>query len=670
MDKFAQKRSLRSRVWETANLSGKALEYRNDEFAAIMQKMRDVDKEIRDIAADVRPLIRFAKSNVRQRDYLNAAHQITGFHARVRTIAHILEQFYKNIEIGNYDYFLSDFEGPEQEELFQYDPDAAIKEACEEFDALVKEAGILDWTKEKFLSGKDIVTDTAANILTGKGLSRRLLEKRFNTDFVKKIKNLTTNLVQKSDKMLRDLLSIFSELESGVSRRNSTLYIAKSKDFVAKFKAYHKVYTHYRAEVIEPLKQHKAAKAAQALQEQQQKQQDYNTRTPQTYDDFNIKQVEENDRYEQSIKEKTPPTPPTPFVAPPLPGQPVVPKNQINELSFEEWKKQQPKPPENEEKTKKLDEFEKTQGPVDEFTTMDLPHPVTKKTHMAFLDQISIYANQNNSSLFVNELLKYSAQLEDTNSEASAKLLTIAHNVINNYKTAGIFDFLKSKPAVTSPAEEVELGKTPPTGTPQVQQPMRSGLQYVAPKPQELVEERQNFLRPPTLDLPEGRIDRSYTDLGLLRAITPDKMRITPETTRTVIKDFATRLGIVQRFTSLEPYIESIEQNLIPLMKQAIYNGWVTHSDPVMDEFNPRDKSIEIYTRINLADINTYLSGVAKLHIKCRVSATKGMLTIRSIKRQFGIEAAKIPQTDEELEQPEGVGDEDFSDQIDQYNED
>lgn len=649
MDKLAQQRSWRSKIWENVNLTGKALEGLHAELADVMEKMRVTDAEIRDIAADIKPLIRSAKSNLRQRDYLNAAHQITGFHARIRTIAHILDTFYKDIEIGHYKYFLNDFDEPQKEELFKYDPNAEIKSACEEFDAILKEAGAYDWIKDKMLSGKDIVTDTASNIITNKGRARRLLEKRFNTAFVKQIKDSTIILVNKSEKMLRELISIFSDLESGISRRNPKLYINKAKEFVSKFKIYHAIYVKYYSDIIVPLKQQQEA-INTADKEQTAKNE--TDRQNKAYDDYNKKTVEDNDRYEQQIREQSQ----FQQSAPP----------RYTEPSFTEWKKknapQEFSEEENEkEKQKKLDELEKNLGPVD-----------VSKAHSKFINQITIYATENETSSFINELLEYSDRLEETDPEASANLLTVAHKIINDYKIAGIFDLFKGKPAVTRPAEETEIGTdTPEAGIPIVEQPkveeqakkpIRPGLQYLKQKPQELINERQNLLRPQKLDLPEGRIDTTYTNIGFLQSITPERIRITPKTSEFIINTFAKRLAAKLKINDLEPYMSSIEEKFIPLLKRGIYNGWVIQSYDVMDEFNPQDKYLEIYTRLNLSDITDNLSGTAKLHVTCRVSANHKTLTIKDLKNKyFAIEV-------DSLEEPEEVEDYDYEEDNSRYD--
>ena len=93
MDKLAQRRSTRSKISEKVNLTGKALESLHPELAEVMDKMRTADEGIRSIADDVKPLIRAARSSLRQRDYLNAAFGIAEFHKRVRHIAYILGNF-------------------------------------------------------------------------------------------------------------------------------------------------------------------------------------------------------------------------------------------------------------------------------------------------------------------------------------------------------------------------------------------------------------------------------------------------------------------------------------------------------------------------------------------------------------------------------------------------
>src|SRR5205085_9654050 len=90
-----------------------------------------------------------------------------------------------------------------------------------------------------------------------------------------------------------------------------------------------------------------------------------------------------------------------------------------------------------------------------------------------------------------------------------------------------------------------------------------------------------------------------------------------------------------------KPYIISVEQRLIPTIKQAIYDGWVVSSDAATDSHNPRDKFVEIYTRLNLSNVDEKLKGTAKLYVSCRLSADNGALTIRGLNKHFVIDVPK-----------------------------
>jgi hypothetical protein len=55
-------------------------------------------------------------------------------------------------------------------------------------------------------------------------------------------------------------------------------------------------------------------------------------------------------------------------------------------------------------------------------------------------------ASNNNPKDLALSILKYSAELEDTAPEESLKLLAIAEGIIEDYKTAGLWDFIKRGP--------------------------------------------------------------------------------------------------------------------------------------------------------------------------------------------------------------------------------
>ena len=667
MDKRAQNRSYRSRLWETVNLPGRAWEAVDSDGSEVMDKMRSIDEKIREVAEDVKPFIRQAKSALRRRNYLAAGHSIVGFHGRCKLVAHLLKSFGTHLELNHGSFLLNHFEDPYKDELLDSNPDFEINDeelgiaaANDVLEALIKEAGALSWMKDNFLGFKDFVTDTGSNLLTGEGLGKRLRDKRFNVGFMKQTKTQTTELVAKSSRMLNDLLSIFSELEKGVSRRNPRYYALQARKFVDKFNAYHKIFQKYHTDIILPLKAQRDAARAAAAKAKVEKEQ---VAEQKDYEDYNTRFEQQGNQIERIVQDQN------------LRHQPQVPPAYI-EKSFDEWKKNNTTPPKATyqegnkglPQDKEFEEWNKKYTPpvtkpqVTNVTNIDKAQELKEDeefekirqrnnlgderqkkpsgkaaSHQKFIGQITSYANTNDAPAFINTLLEYSKQLDDTDPDTSAELLTVASKLINEYKAAGIFDFLKGKPGTSSPADE-----------PKSTEELPSALKYLQPEPQELAEQRQNFLRPKKVSLPNGKIEKSYTELGALKHITPDQMRVSGPTGRAIIATFATRLAKVKKIDDLEPYIEMIEANLIPQLKDAIYRlGWVIQSDPVEDTANPNDKYITIYTRLQLASVDSALSGVAKLYVNCRVSAEHGTLTLRNIVKNFPIDATKsnLPPT-------------------------
>lgn len=674
MDKRAQNRSYRSRVWEKVNPLGRGWEALDSEGSALMDKMRAIDEKIREVADDVKPLVREAKSALRRRNYLAAGHSLVGFHGRCKLVAHLLQSFEKHVELNHGSFLLNNFEEPYQNELLDSDPDFKIDDDFDiananiQFDALVKEAGALSWMKDKFLGTKDRIGDAGSNLLTGEGLGKLLRDKRFNVGFMKQTKTMTTDLVSKSDKMLRDLLSIFSELEKGISRRNPRYYSLQARQFIKKFEAYHLVYKKYHATIVVPLKaQRDAAKAAA----EKKKQHDEQVASQKAYDAYSNNVTQQGDQIERMVQQQNEHQKHNPH------SQRANPA--YVEQSFDTWKKRNAPPAKitNEEADSKLPEDKEYDAWKAKYTqpanstktnVSDIDQvqknkddaeyaKMTKRlnlndesedvvpgvaAHEEFIDRITIYADADDVPAFVNTLLDYSEELEETDPTASGNLLSVASKLINDYKTAGVFDFLKGKPGASNPADK-----------PEVKPALPSALRHLQPKPEELTEERQNLLRQKKVNLPDGKIERGYTELGFLKHITPDAMRVTSQTADFIINTFAKRLAKAQKIDDLEPYMESIEQNLIPRLKEALYNGWVIKSYPVEDTANPNDKYIDIYTRLKLSTIDPALAGVAKLYVSCRASAENGTLTLRGIvKKHFEIDTPKSTPTPQKPSQP------------------
>jgi hypothetical protein len=656
MDKLAQKRSLRSKIWENVNLTGKALEGLHPEFKELMVSMRKTDKAIRDAADDVKPAVRYARSALRQRDYLNAAHFVTAFHQRLRFVAHHLNIFLQNVDVDHFNYLLKNFKNRHNNQIFEYDPNAEIKEACQQFDALTKEAGVYDWLKDKALHVYDFTTDTASNIITNKGRSRRLMEKRFNIGFMKDLKEETTGMVEESMSMLKDLLRILSELESGVSRRNPGAYIEGAKDFIKMFNDYHKKYEKFHAKIVIPLKEFKAkadkeeAAQRQAIEEQKE------MAARQEAEQHAARERAEMEAAENNV-----------FVSPHRFIPQESPASQYSEPSFEQWQKA-PGKEENQEALNRLEENDKqnpfaieesakpAQEPKEERKNPKAPlslkvqpqqetelekalkqevlkeeeAPSSKAAgHNPFVEQLSVFAQEDDIKGFVQEILDYSEMIEDTDPEQSIELLSIAQEILANEKTAGLWDRIR--------------GKKDPKESPK-QQEFQRGPQPAKPAaPSELVQdvaETDNQYRPKKIDLPDGPVNEAFSSLPFLANIGPSHIRISMEAGNNIIANFL-RVLFITLGDDAEKYINPVKRKLIPALKEAIYNGLVTTISSVSDVYNPTDRYVEVYNRFQLSHIDPSLNGYAKMYIACRISPNKGILSVRGIKKYFEIVGLK-----------------------------
>lgn len=78
-----------------------------------------------------------------------------------------------------------------------------------------------------------------------------------------------------------------------------------------------------------------------------------------------------------------------------------------------------------------------------------------------------------------------------------------------------------------------------------------------------------------------------------------------------------------------------METNLINQIRAAVPKGIVLFNYPSDDGFNPLDRQIEVYTYIKLQDVDSNLDGIVKLRVLCRLSVSNGMLSLRTIDKNF-----------------------------------
>lgn len=79
----------------------------------------------------------------------------------------------------------------------------------------------------------------------------------------------------------------------------------------------------------------------------------------------------------------------------------------------------------------------------------------------------------------------------------------------------------------------------------------------------------------------------------------------------------------------------SLEIKIVNEIRKAVPKGIVLYNYPSDDTHNPLDRQIEVYTYINLSDIDQSLNGIIKLRVACRLSLSNGLMSLRTIEKNF-----------------------------------
>jgi hypothetical protein len=403
MNKLAQRRGFFSKLREKANISGKILENLNEEFKTVMDNMRSTDEKVRTIADTLKGDLKEAKTFLNRRDYLNSALKLSEFHGKAKVIIAHLEYFKKNVDIKHYNFLLSQLDEGQKETLFGYDPKKKVDVL--QVDDMMSVASL------ESRAGK--LSDIWYNIFSDKGQAMSALEKRFSVSFLKDLKTNTIDMNVKSAQFLTALLQAFSKMETGVSTRNVDLYVRELDILIKKFTSYHTQFIRYFDKSVAPLKQKyeeiKAGEREMMSRKQMEKEQEENRIAADLRE--RAERVEQQHREEQAAHTRAP----SPSITN-IPEPSKLTPDPSEKLMYEEPA-----------------EISDEEEPFD-LVKSEEPFPLVKKEEfIAQLEKLS------NPMKMAQEILKYSAQIENYDNEASLKLLSIAEGIIEEYKVAGVF---------------------------------------------------------------------------------------------------------------------------------------------------------------------------------------------------------------------------------------
>lgn len=235
MDKIAQKRRLRNKLREMVNApTEKLMGAYSPQFVELMEQLREIDDSIREQAAELKNLLKLAKTNFNRREYMTAITYLGQFHDKLEAIDNELSKLGSAVDIKHHEFLFGDVDQDHIDYLInQLSPklekrrlslQQQLKQApvSKKRASLEKEAGLADWW---------------SNLTTDRGRTLAAWEKRFPKES-KELKRQTENIIKRSSSLLDFLVTVFKVLASLRSTRSLEEYLKIADKFKQKYRVY------------------------------------------------------------------------------------------------------------------------------------------------------------------------------------------------------------------------------------------------------------------------------------------------------------------------------------------------------------------------------------------------------------------------------------------------
>lgn len=237
MDKLAQRRGKIQEFTEKLNLPGKMLEKFSPEFQELMEKLREVDTRIREIATvdeegnsggeTLKDLLKVAKTNFNRREYITAIAFLGKFHDRLDLIDQELSKLKNSVDVKHHEFLFGNLD-PSHLSYLSEDLGKKFEKARKTPTGILSRASL----------GKEAsVTDWWHNITSDRGKALSAWEKRF-PKYVKDLKNQTSLMINKSESLLTFMLSTLKVMSSLRNGRKLEEYLKTGQKLQEKFKGY------------------------------------------------------------------------------------------------------------------------------------------------------------------------------------------------------------------------------------------------------------------------------------------------------------------------------------------------------------------------------------------------------------------------------------------------
>lgn len=241
MDKTAQKRQigLLNKLREDTDIPGKLTEKVSPEFASLMEKLRTIDNEVRELAISdenggtLKSLLKVAKSNFNRREYVNTVIYLGKFHEKLQEIKDKFGSLQKDLTKAHNEFLFGDLDPDQKDFLMKKMPGKFAPKSKEKkasyADLIVKEAG---------------VSDIWHNMTTERGKALKAWEKRF-PQFAKTLKKETEKMINRSEVMFQVLTSTLKTLAAERANRRLEEYVKNAEGFSKKYEQYDDFFNEY-----------------------------------------------------------------------------------------------------------------------------------------------------------------------------------------------------------------------------------------------------------------------------------------------------------------------------------------------------------------------------------------------------------------------------------------
>lgn len=239
MDKVAQKRRWYNKLREKLNQPEESLIGKfSPEFVELMDKLREVDDNIREQATELKGVLKLAKSNFNRLEYMTSIAYLGRFHEKMEAINYEFSKLGTAVDLKHHEFLFGDMDQEDVDYLVKKlspkikKPVAkplSIKNLSKNINtkaSLETTAGIQDWWAQNF------------------GERRKALsawEKRFPKKS-KELKRQTQSLIVKSEQILGLLLTTLSALNTYRNTRRLEEYLATADKFKQKYAIYNALF--------------------------------------------------------------------------------------------------------------------------------------------------------------------------------------------------------------------------------------------------------------------------------------------------------------------------------------------------------------------------------------------------------------------------------------------